>query len=187
MGKHNEFVKDNDEFNHEVFKSDNKNDLGIHDNKEEEIAFLDGLLEDENFFMNDKKVEFLESKTKEDFETKVEPNLVGEYNIPCVPSGNVFDPGISHFEKDAFKDKSSKELASSKALLTLDVFDPLHPPLMDFHVTKAFFGFTFSLLKIFSKKFFEPGIKNATVYLSYQSSGEVFHLLEFLHHCYYPP
>ncbi|GKD61168.1 hypothetical protein Tco_1298677 [Tanacetum coccineum] len=49
----------------------------------------------------------------------------------------------------------------------LDVFDPLHPPLMDFHVTKAFSGFTFSLLKIFSNKFFEPGIKNATVYLSY--------------------
>ncbi|GJS44999.1 hypothetical protein Tco_0595120 [Tanacetum coccineum] len=76
----------------------------------------------------------------------------------------VFKPGI--FDNDAFKDKSSKELAPSKALLTLDVFDPLHPPLMDFHVTKAFSGFTFSLLKIFSKKFFEPGIKNATVYLS---------------------
>ncbi|GJW11094.1 hypothetical protein Tco_1576921 [Tanacetum coccineum] len=130
----NEFVKDNDEFNHEVFKSDNKNDLGIHDNEEEEIAFLDGLLEDENFFMNDKKVEFLESKTKEDFETKVEPKFKKELQ------GKVFDPGISHFEKDAFKDKSSKELASSKALLTLDVFDPLHPPLMDFHVTKAFSG-----------------------------------------------
>ncbi|GKA37825.1 hypothetical protein Tco_0724390 [Tanacetum coccineum] len=43
----NEFVKDNDEINHEVFKSDNKNDLGIHDNEEEEIAFLDGLLEDD--------------------------------------------------------------------------------------------------------------------------------------------
>ncbi|GJY41220.1 hypothetical protein Tco_0428490 [Tanacetum coccineum] len=43
-----EFVKDNNENNHEVFKSDNENDLGIHDNKEEEIAFLDGLLEDEN-------------------------------------------------------------------------------------------------------------------------------------------
>ncbi|GKF63565.1 hypothetical protein Tco_0187013, partial [Tanacetum coccineum] len=61
----NEFVKDNDEINHEVFKSNNENDLGIHDNKEEKIAFLDGLLEDENFFvMNDKKVEFLERKTK---------------------------------------------------------------------------------------------------------------------------
>ncbi|GKC00779.1 hypothetical protein Tco_0986915 [Tanacetum coccineum] len=43
----------------------------------------------------------------------------------------VFNPGI--FDNDAFKDKSSKELAPSKALLTLDVFDPLHPPLMDFH------------------------------------------------------
>ncbi|GJW32897.1 reverse transcriptase domain-containing protein [Tanacetum coccineum] len=46
--------------------------------------------------------------------------------------GKIFDPGITFheksFEKDAFKDKSSKELASSKALLTLDVFDPLHPP-----------------------------------------------------------
>ncbi|GJU90582.1 hypothetical protein Tco_1303005 [Tanacetum coccineum] len=73
----------------------------------------------------------------------------------------VFNPGI--FDNDAFKDKSSKELAPSKALLTLDVFDPLHPPLMDFNVTKAFFGFSFSILKIFSKKFFEPGIKNATV------------------------
>ncbi|GJS57861.1 ribonuclease H-like domain-containing protein [Tanacetum coccineum] len=83
----------------------------------------------------------------------------------------IFNPGI--FDNDAFKDKSSKELAPSKALLTLDlapskalltldVFDPLHPPLMDFHDTKAFSGFIFSLLKIFSKKFFEPGIKNAT-------------------------
>ncbi|GJT98049.1 reverse transcriptase domain-containing protein [Tanacetum coccineum] len=62
----------------------------------------------------------------------------------------VFKPGI--FDNE-LKRKSS---------LTLDVFDPLHPPLMDFHVTKAFFGFTFSLLKIFSKKFVEPGIKNAT-------------------------
>ncbi|GJU70536.1 hypothetical protein Tco_1256795 [Tanacetum coccineum] len=82
----------------------------------------------------------------------------------------VFNPGI--FEKDAFKDKSSKELASSKALLTLDVFDPLHPPLMDFHVTKAFSGFTFSLLKIFSKKFFEPReVNNCYGYLSIPIGG----------------
>ncbi|GJS95247.1 hypothetical protein Tco_0802215 [Tanacetum coccineum] len=216
-----EFVKDNDEFNHEVFKSDNKNDLGIHDNEEEEIAFLDGLLEDDNFFeINDKKVESFERKTKEDFETKVEPKSKQELQVfhpdieildhfettsyvgsdyvfyedfslvdiifPVNIQGKVFDPGISHFEKDAFKDKSSKELASSKALLTLDVFDPLHPPLMDFHVTKAFSGFTFSLLKLFSKKFFEPGIKNATVYLSSLVWGG-FHLLEFLHPHYYPP
>ncbi|GJT96216.1 hypothetical protein Tco_1091734 [Tanacetum coccineum] len=136
-----ECEKDNVEVNHEVCKHDNENSLGIHDNEEEEIAFLDSLLEDENFFeMNDKKVESFESKTKEDFETKVEPEKKKELQ------GKIFDPGISHFEKDAFKDKSSKELAPSKALLTLDVFDPLHPPLMDFHVTKAFSGFTYSLL-----------------------------------------
>ncbi|GJT44240.1 reverse transcriptase domain-containing protein [Tanacetum coccineum] len=216
-----EVEKDNDEANHEVFKSENENDLGVHDNEEEEIAFLDGLLEDENFFeINDKKVEFLERKTKEDFETKVEPKSKQELQVfhpdieilnhfettsyvgsdyvfledfslvdmifPMNIQGKIFDPGISHFEKDAFKDKSSKELAPSKALLTLDVFDPLHPPLMNFHVTKAFFGFTFSLLKIFSKKFVEPGIKNATVYLSSLVWGG-FHLLEFLHPHYYPP
>ncbi|GJZ31420.1 hypothetical protein Tco_0576467, partial [Tanacetum coccineum] len=163
-----EFVKDNDEINHEVFKSDNENDLGIHDNEEEEIVFLDGLLEDENFFeINDKKVEFLERKTKEDFETKVEPekkkelqvfhpdieildhlettSYVGsdyvfyeDFNLvdiifPVNIQGKVFDPGITFhgksFEKDVFYDKSSKELAPSKALLTLDIFDPLHPPL----------------------------------------------------------
>ncbi|GJU95271.1 hypothetical protein Tco_1320027 [Tanacetum coccineum] len=51
-----EVEKDNVEVNHEVFKSDSENVLGIHDNEEEEIAFLDSLLEDENFFeMNDKK------------------------------------------------------------------------------------------------------------------------------------
>ncbi|GJR31132.1 reverse transcriptase domain-containing protein [Tanacetum coccineum] len=160
----NEFVKDNVEINHEVFKSNNENVLGVHDNEEEEIAFLDGLLEDENFFgMNDKKVEFLESKTKEDFETKDEPkskkelqvfhpdieilnhfettSYVGsdyvfyeDFNLvdmifPMNIQGKIFDPGITFhekpFENDAFKDKSSKELAPSKALLTLDVFDPL--------------------------------------------------------------
>ncbi|GKF47485.1 hypothetical protein Tco_0137287, partial [Tanacetum coccineum] len=45
----------------------------------------------------------------------------------------VFNPGI--FDNDAFKDKSSKELAPSKALLTLDVNDPPHPPLMNFNVS----------------------------------------------------
>ncbi|GJY19348.1 hypothetical protein Tco_0390839 [Tanacetum coccineum] len=152
--------------------------------------------------MNDKKVESLERKTKEDFETKDEPkskkelqvvhpdieilnhfettSYVGsdyvfyeDFNLvdmifPMNIQGKIFDPGITFhekpFEKDAFKDKSSKELAPSKSLLTLDVFDPLHPPLIDFHVTKALSGFTFSLLKIFSKKFFEPGINNATVF-----------------------
>ncbi|GJS11438.1 reverse transcriptase domain-containing protein [Tanacetum coccineum] len=116
-----EVEKDNVEVNHEVFKSNNENSLGIHDDKEEEIAFLDSLLEDENFFeMNDKKVESFESKTKEDFETKVEPEKKKELQ------GKIFDPGITFhgksFEKDVFENKSSKELAPSKALLTLDVF-----------------------------------------------------------------
>ncbi|GJW60011.1 hypothetical protein Tco_0109346 [Tanacetum coccineum] len=196
-----EVEKDNVEVNHEVFKNDSENVLGIHDNEEEEIAFLDSLLEDENFFeTNDKKVESFERKTKEDFETKVEPekkkelqvfhpdieildhlettSYVGsdyvfyeDFNLvdmifPMNIQGKIFDPGIYHFENNVFQDKSSKELAPSKALLTLDVFDPPHPPLMDFHVTKAFFRFTFSILKIFSKKLFEPGIKNVLVYLS---------------------
>ncbi|GJS55712.1 reverse transcriptase domain-containing protein [Tanacetum coccineum] len=77
-----EFEKDNVEVNHEVFKHDSENVLGIHDDKEEEIAFLDSLLEDENFFeMNDKKVESFESKTKEDFETKVEPEKKKELQV----------------------------------------------------------------------------------------------------------
>ncbi|GJS55360.1 hypothetical protein Tco_0628722 [Tanacetum coccineum] len=80
----------------------------------------------------------------------------------------IFNPGI--FDNGAFKDKSSKELVPSKALLTLNVFDPPHPPLMDFHVTKAFSGFIFSLLKIFSKKFYEPGIKNAKVFWILEAS-----------------
>ncbi|GKA67385.1 reverse transcriptase domain-containing protein [Tanacetum coccineum] len=152
----NEFVKDNDEINYEVFKSDIENVLGVHDNEEDEIAFLDGPLEDENFFeINDKKVESLERKTKEDFETKDEPkskkelqvfhpdieilnhfettSYVGsdyvfyeDFNLvdmifPMNIQGKIFDPGITFhekpFEKDAFKDKSSKELAPSKAHL----------------------------------------------------------------------
>ncbi|GJY84200.1 hypothetical protein Tco_0497576 [Tanacetum coccineum] len=93
-----EFVKDNDEFNHEVFKSDNENDLGVHDNEEEEIVFLDGLLEDENFFeINDKKVESFERKTKEDFETKNEPEFKKELQV--------FHPDIetlNHFESTSY-------------------------------------------------------------------------------------
>ncbi|GJT33849.1 hypothetical protein Tco_0924268 [Tanacetum coccineum] len=113
-----------------------------------------------------KKVESLEKKTKEDFETKDEPkskkelqvlhpdiemlnhfettSYVGsdyvfyeDFNLvdmlfPMNIQGKIFDPGITFhekpFEKDAFKDKSSKELAPSKSLLTLDVFDPVTHP-----------------------------------------------------------
>ncbi|GKF87319.1 hypothetical protein Tco_0258196, partial [Tanacetum coccineum] len=51
-------------------------------------------------------------------------NLV-DIIFPVNIQGKVFDPGITFHEKSFEKfDKSSKELAPSKALLTLDVFDP---------------------------------------------------------------
>ncbi|GJW12336.1 retrovirus-related pol polyprotein from transposon TNT 1-94 [Tanacetum coccineum] len=157
-----EVEKDNVEVNHEVFKNDNENSLGIHDDKEEEIAFL---IELQVFHPDIEILDHLEttSYVGNDYVFYEDFNLV-DMIFPMNIQGKIFDPGISHFENDAFQNKSSKELAPSKALLTLDVFDPLHPPLMDFHVTKAFSGFTFSILKIFSKKFYEPGIKNVLTY-----------------------
>ncbi|GJS10971.1 hypothetical protein Tco_0367767 [Tanacetum coccineum] len=135
-----EFVKNNDEINHEVFKSENENVLGVHVNEEEKIAFLDGLLDDENFFeKNDEKVEFFERKAREDFERmNVDSNKTKDFDKS---SSNVFKSLSDELEPErCFEDKSSKELAPSKALLTLDVFDPLHPPLMESHVPKAFSG-----------------------------------------------
>ncbi|GJT42818.1 hypothetical protein Tco_0951533 [Tanacetum coccineum] len=77
--------------------------------------------------------------------------------FPMNIQGKIFDPGITFhgksFENDAFQNKSSKELAPSKALLTLDVFDPLHPPLMDFqcdqkkHFFSGFFSGNFGKLQ----------------------------------------
>ncbi|GJT34508.1 hypothetical protein Tco_0924927 [Tanacetum coccineum] len=176
----------------EFLKHDESLDMDLNDefsDEEGDVTYLEKLLEVLNddpfspitpleFKKEDKNVESLERKTKEDFKTKDEPNdyvFYEDFNLVDMLFsmniwGEVFDPGIifheKPFEKDAFKDKSSKELAPSKSLLTLDVFDPLHPPLIDFHVTKALSGFTFSLLKLFSKKFFEPGIKNATERIS---------------------
>ncbi|GKF66208.1 hypothetical protein Tco_0192725, partial [Tanacetum coccineum] len=53
-------------------------------------------------------------------------NLV-DMIFPMNVQGKIFDLGIifheKSFENDTFKDKSSKELAPSKALLTLDVFN----------------------------------------------------------------
>ncbi|GJV48350.1 hypothetical protein Tco_1438562, partial [Tanacetum coccineum] len=222
----------------EFLKHDESLDMDLNDefsDEEGDITYLEKLLEDLNddpfspitpleFKKEEKNVESLERKTKEDFETKDEPKSKKELQVvhPDIEilnhfettsyvgsdyvfyedfnlvdmlfsmnmRGKVFDPGITFhekpFENDAFKDKSSNELAPSKSLLTLDVFDPLHPPLINFHVTRALSRFTFSLLKLFSKKFFKPGIKNATVYLSYLVWGG-FHLLGFLHPYYYPP
>ncbi|GJS71434.1 hypothetical protein Tco_0704275 [Tanacetum coccineum] len=107
--------------------------------------------------------------------------------LPFVTYPEVLPTSYSTGSEDkVFKPGIFDNMLTRKSSLTLKIFDPLHPPLMDFHVTKAFSGFTFSLLKLFSKKFFEPGIKNATVYLSYLVWGG-FHLLEFLHPHYYPP
>ncbi|GJU20651.1 putative reverse transcriptase domain-containing protein [Tanacetum coccineum] len=109
---------------------------------------------------NSDKTKVFDKSSSNVFQSLSDELEPGDILFSTINEDKIFKPGI--FDNDAFKDKSSKELAPSKALLTLDVFDPLHPPLMNFHVTKAFFGFTFSLLKLFSKKFFEPGIKNAT-------------------------
>ncbi|GJR62026.1 reverse transcriptase domain-containing protein [Tanacetum coccineum] len=147
-----EVGKDNVEVNHEVFKNDNENSLGIHDNEEEEIAFLDRHRDFENKVEPEKKkelqvfhpdIEILDhlettSYVGNDYVFYEDFNLV-DMIFPMNIQGKIFDPGITFhgksFEKDVFNDKSSKELAPSKALLTLDVFDPLHPPLMDFHVS----------------------------------------------------
>ncbi|GJZ31973.1 hypothetical protein Tco_0577020 [Tanacetum coccineum] len=91
--------------------------------------------------------------------------------LPFVTYPEVLPASYSTGSEDkVFKPGIFDNVLTRKSSLTLDVFDPLHPPLMDFHVTKAFSGFTFSLLKIFSKKFFEPGIKNATVFRILEAS-----------------
>ncbi|GJX53066.1 reverse transcriptase domain-containing protein, partial [Tanacetum coccineum] len=73
---------------------------------------------------------------------------VSDALFSTINEDKVFNPGI-------LVDKNSK-------VHEPNVFDPLHPPLIDFHVTKALSGFTFSLLKLFSKKFFELENNNAT-------------------------
>ncbi|GJX09137.1 hypothetical protein Tco_0198996 [Tanacetum coccineum] len=45
-------------------------------------------------------------------------------------------------EDKIFKPGIFDNVLTRKSSLTLDVFDPLHPPLMDFNVTKAFSGFS---------------------------------------------
>ncbi|GJS72592.1 hypothetical protein Tco_0705433 [Tanacetum coccineum] len=90
--------KTKEDFETKVEPNDNENVLGVHDNDEEEIAFLDGLLEDDNFFeINDKKVKSFERKTKEDFETKVELKFKQELQV--------FHPDIeilNHFETTSY-------------------------------------------------------------------------------------
>ncbi|GJX37668.1 reverse transcriptase domain-containing protein [Tanacetum coccineum] len=75
-------------------------------------------------------------------------------NFQVEPKNDILNPKVLVFDPGIFDN-----VLTRKSSLTLKIFDP---PLIDFHVTKALSGFTFSLLKLFSKKFFEPGIKNAT-------------------------
>ncbi|GKF21244.1 hypothetical protein Tco_0069882, partial [Tanacetum coccineum] len=114
---------------------------------------------------------------------------VSDALFSTINEDKVFNPGIL-VDKNSKVHEPNVDILNPKVLVfdpgILDVFDPLHPPLIDFHVAYALFGFTFFLLKLFSKTFFEPGNKNATVYLSYLVWGG-FHFLEFLHPYYYPP
>ncbi|GKF77708.1 hypothetical protein Tco_0230178, partial [Tanacetum coccineum] len=61
------------------------------------------------------------------------------------------------FDLENFQVEPKNDILNPKVLVLdpgiLDVFDPLHPPLIDFHV---------SLLKLFSKKIFKSRNKNAT-------------------------
>ncbi|GKC06670.1 hypothetical protein Tco_0998280, partial [Tanacetum coccineum] len=118
----------------------------------EDKVFNPGILIDKNFKVHEPNVlptlltrssEMMIDFDLENFQVELKNDILN-------PKVLVFDPGICD------------NVLTRKSFLTLDVFDPLHPPLMDFHVTKAFSKFTFSLLKLFSKKFFEPWNKNAT-------------------------
>ncbi|GJS48141.1 hypothetical protein Tco_0598262 [Tanacetum coccineum] len=76
-----------------------------------------------------------------------------------VVEDKVFNPGIPiHEDLNVTKDKSSKEMFSSKSL---DVFDPPAPPLMDHDSTLVIPGSKISLLVSSSTedKIFKPGIQ----------------------------
>ncbi|GJW00796.1 hypothetical protein Tco_1556047 [Tanacetum coccineum] len=61
--------------------------------------------------------------------------------LPFVTYPEVLPTSYSTGSEDkVFKPGICDNVLPRKSSLTLDVFDPLHPPLMDFHVTKAFFN-----------------------------------------------
>ncbi|GKF51658.1 hypothetical protein Tco_0148125, partial [Tanacetum coccineum] len=116
--------------------SDNSILRGIESDRDsgEDTTSIDDLSLDDSMILSE-----YESFTFDDEPVMAEDNVFDEINttrtfLPFVTysevlpisystgsEDKVFNPGI--FDKDAFKDKSSKELAPSKALLTLDVFD----------------------------------------------------------------
>ncbi|GJW64234.1 hypothetical protein Tco_0116118 [Tanacetum coccineum] len=134
--------------------SDNSILRGIESDRDsgEDTTSIDDLPLDDSMILPE-----YESFTFDDEPVMAEVNVFDEINTselsyPVLPKSTstgsedkVFNPGI--FDNDAFKDKSSKELAPSKALLTLDVFDPLHPPLMNFNVFPDFGSFMVQYVK----------------------------------------
>ncbi|GJT09988.1 hypothetical protein Tco_0857030 [Tanacetum coccineum] len=121
-------------------------------------------------FDSDKTKDFDKSSSNvfKSLSDEFEPNgssYVERNDLVCYEDFHVSDVLFSTINEDkVFNPGICDNMLTRKSSLTLDVFDPLHPPLMDFHVTKAFSGFTFSFLKLFSNKFFEPEINNATVF-----------------------
>ncbi|GJT97285.1 reverse transcriptase domain-containing protein [Tanacetum coccineum] len=117
----NEFVKDSDEINHEVFKSNSENDLGIHDNKEEEIAFLDGLLEDENFFNeNDKKGKDIKDKKKKN-QSKTDKERKRQEKDACA----LAPPWNTQFQEDVIVDDLDTDKEQSLSLIRYPMADDL--------------------------------------------------------------
>ncbi|GJW57260.1 reverse transcriptase domain-containing protein [Tanacetum coccineum] len=117
----------------------------------EDKVFNPGILVDKNSKVHEPNV--LPTLPTRSFEMMLDFDLE---NFQVEPKNDILNPKVLVFDPGIFDN-----VLTRKSSLTLKIFDP---PLIDFHVTKALSGFTFSLLKLFSKKFFEPGIKNATVF-----------------------
>ncbi|GJR85213.1 hypothetical protein Tco_0209224 [Tanacetum coccineum] len=130
--------------------SDNSITRGIESDRDsgEDTTSIDDLPLDDSMILPE-----YESFTFDDEPVMAEVNVFDEINTSELSYPGIGENVISDEEEDTFKFTTRsflpfvtypefKELASSKALLTLDVFDPPHPPLMDFNVTKAFSGFS---------------------------------------------
>ncbi|GJU38795.1 hypothetical protein Tco_1191752 [Tanacetum coccineum] len=131
--------------------SDNSITRGIESDRDsgEDTTSIDDLPLDDSMILPE-----YESFTFDDEPVMAEVNVFDEINTSELSYPGIGENVVSDEEEDTFKfttrsflpfvtyPESSKELAPSKALLTLDVFDPPHPPLMNFNVTKAFSGFS---------------------------------------------
>ncbi|GKD40297.1 hypothetical protein Tco_1260504, partial [Tanacetum coccineum] len=164
----NVFKSLSDEFEPGVSSYVEGDDLDFHESDvlfstiNEDKVFNPGILVDKNSKVHEPNV--LPTLPTRSFE-----RMLDLENFQVEPQNDILNPKVLVFDPGIFDHVLTRKSS-----------------LMDFHVTKAFSGFTFSLLKLFPKKFFEPRNKNATVFLSYLVWGG-FHLLEFLHPHYYPP